>query len=221
MHRKLTDRQELFVREYLVDLNATQAAIRAGYAPASACQRGWSLRRHPDVAAQIDAALDNRARLLGITAERVLCELALLGFANIKDYFEANEDGTASLDPARLTREQAAAVTEVQVEEPGPVAAARRGRKIKIKLADKSRNLELIGRHLGMFARSAAAEKAKDDAAKEAEPKRKMSNMELAQRILEILAGAKREQAEGAERGFSPPRPAAPAPPEYPKIYPR
>jgi phage terminase small subunit len=194
-HRKLTDRQGLFVREYLVDLNATQAAIRAGYAPGSASRRGWALRRHPGVAARIDAALADRAEAVGITAERVLCELARLGFANIKDYFEANEDGTASLDPARLTRGQAAAITEVQVEDPGAGASgggARRGaRRVKIKLADKSRNLELIGRHLGLFARAPAGEKAKDEGVTGGAV-REMSDMELAQRILGILADAEK-----------------------------
>ncbi|MEN8196703.1 MAG: terminase small subunit [Pseudomonadota bacterium] len=199
-HRKLTDRQGLFVREYLVDLNATQAAIRAGYARGSASRRGWALRRHPRVAAQINAALDDRARLVGITAERVLYEIALLGFANIKDYFEANEDGTAGLDPSALTREQAAAITEIQVEDPGAGAVGQGGRRgarrVKIKLADKSRNLELIGRHLGIFTRAPAREAAKGGAVQGDGVRGgagKLSDIELAQRVCSILARGGKE----------------------------
>ena len=193
-HRNLTDRQGLFAREYLVDLNATQAAIRAGYARDSASRRGWALRRHPRVAEQIDAALADRAEAVEITAERVLLELALLGFANIKDYFETGADGAAWLAPSALTREQAAAITEVQVDEGG--AAGGGARRVKIKLADKSRNLELIGKHLGMFARTASREKAKDEEATGRDVK--MSDTELAQRILTILVRGRKAGADGS-----------------------
>jgi hypothetical protein len=166
-HRKLTDRQRLFAREYLVDLNATRAAIRAGYSQASASQRGWALRRHPEVAARIEAAMADRSEAVGITAERVLCELARLGFANIRDYFDGGGEGAGWLDPARLTREQAA---------------------------------ELIGRHLGLFPRLPDREKAADRSAREEAKQddetgegRVMSDMELAQRILDILVGAEKE----------------------------
>ena len=183
------------MREYLADLNATQAAIRAGYARGSASQRGWELRRHPAAAARIDAALAERAVAVGITAERVLCELALLGFANIKDYFELREDGTSGLDLAALTREQAAAISEVQVEEGG--RAGREVKKVKIKLADKSRNLELIGRHLGLFPRAPAREKATDDGANEAGGDRPLSDTERAQEILRLLASGRKAGAAG------------------------
>ena len=212
IHRKLTDRQRLFAREYLVDLNATRAAIRAGYSRRSASQRGWALRRHPGIAARIDAALEDRARLDGITPERVLYELALMGFYNIRDYLvEGGEggagavgaDGAIWVDPARLTRAQAAAITELQIVS-GPGAGPMAG-KVRINLADKSRNLELIGRHLGLFPRASGGGKAVagadagKDAAKDARPVRKLSDTELAQRILAILArGGKPAAARGA-----------------------
>ena len=190
--RKLTGRQRLFTREYLVDLNATKAAIRAGYSPRNASQRGWALRRHPEVAARIEAAMEDRAEAVGITAERVLCELPRLGFANIRDFVSGEGEGAAWLDLSALTREQAAAVTAVEVDERGG------GRRVKIKLADKSRNLELIGRHLGLFARAPAGEKAKDEGVTGGAV-REMSDMELAQRILGILAAAEKGAAEAAK----------------------
>ena len=209
--RKLTGRQRLFTREYLVDLNATKAAIRAGYSPRSAGQRGWALRRHPEVAARIEAAMEDRAEAVGITAERVLCELARLGFANIRDFVSGEGEGVAWLDLSALTREQAAAVTAVEVDERGG------GRRVKIKLADKSRNLELIGRHLGLFPRPPAAKKAdgKPDA-EEAPPCEPLSDLEFAQRILSLAASAEKARDEGemppalpANSGFPPsPRPS-------------
>ncbi len=193
-HRKLTDRQGRFVREYLVDLNATRAAVRAGYSRAGAGSRGWTLRQIPAVAAEIDAGLAERARVAEITAERVLSEVALLGFANIKDYFEAGEDGTAGLDLSRLTRDQAAAIAAVQVDEGGKAGGG--ARRVKIKLADKSRNLELIGRHLGMFARTAPRESAKGEAAAgggAARPVRQLSDAEFAQNVWGILTRGGKE----------------------------
>ena len=92
-HRKISDRQKLFVREYMVDLNATQAAIRAGYSRRSASQRGWALRRHPTVAARIEVAMADRDEAAKITPERVLCELARLSFANIQDYLQPGGAG--------------------------------------------------------------------------------------------------------------------------------
>ena len=201
-HRKPTDRQALFVREYLVDLNATQAAIRAGYAPGSAGQRGWALRRHPGVAGRIEAAMADRAEAVGITAERVLCELARLGFANIQDFLRSGDDGAGWLDPARLTREQAAAITAIEMVEGavGPGAAgqgeagqgARGARRVKVKLADKSRNLELIGRHLGIFPRLPARERPQAERAEEKagnaerESLPAFSDDELVQKVLSI-----------------------------------
>lgn len=73
--RGLTPRQAAFVREYLVDLNATQAAIRAGYAEASAGQQGEQLLKKLEIKAAVDEALAARAAKLEVTAEMVLAGL--------------------------------------------------------------------------------------------------------------------------------------------------
>ena len=151
----LTVRERLFVREYLIDLNAAQAAFRAGYSPRRAYTNTHRVINRPRVKAVIEAAMAERARRLEITADKVLGEIALMGFANLMDYFTPQEDGTAYVDLSRLTREQAAGIAAIQVDEykSGRGAAVRDVRKVKIKLADKLRSLELIGKHLGMFAR--------------------------------------------------------------------
>lgn len=189
----LTDRERLFVREYLVDLNAARAAVRAGYSPKAAKVTACRIRNRSRVKAAIDAALAERAAKLEITTERVLREMALLAFANVLDYFTPLPDGTAHVDLSGLTREQAAAIADLTVEEfvSGRGAAGRDVRRVKVKLADKSRNLELIGKHLGMFARK-PSDREEEGTGDDVE----LSDLELAQRILGLLAGASKGEAD-------------------------
>lgn len=151
--RKLTSKQDLFVKEYLVDLNATQAAIRAGYSKRRASEIGYQLLRKTTVAAAITEQQQKRAAKTDITAEKVLRELALLGFSNTLDYVEVQPDGSAYVDLSALTREQAAAIQEITVDEymEGHGDLARPVKKVKVKLADKKSSLELLGKHLGLF----------------------------------------------------------------------
>lgn len=149
----MTPKQETFVREYLVDLNATQAAIRAGYSEDTAYSQGQRLLKHVEVAAALDAARAERAKRLEISADRVLEELALIGFANMGDYMRAGPDGDPFLDFSALTRDQAAALAEVTVEDfkDGRGDDARDVRRIKFKLADKRAALVDLGKHLKLF----------------------------------------------------------------------
>lgn len=149
----MTPKQSLFVREYLIDLNATQAAIRAGYSAATAYSIGNENLSKPEIAAAIAAASEKRAEKLEITAERVLAELALIGFANMNDYIRTTDDGDAFVDLSALTREQAAAISEITVEDfkDGRGEDARDVRKVKFKLSDKRAALVDLGRHLQLF----------------------------------------------------------------------
>jgi phage terminase small subunit len=149
----LTAKQAKFVREYLIDLNATQAAIRSGYSEKTAKVIGSENLTKPDISAAISDAQAKMAEKTGITAERVLSELALLGFCNMQDYMRAGSDGDPYLDFSQLTREQAAALAEVTVEDfkEGRGKDARDIRRVKFKLADKRAALVDIGKHIGMF----------------------------------------------------------------------
>ena len=84
---KLTDKQKRFVSEYLVDLNATQAAIRAGYSVRTAKQIATENLSKPAISASIQAEMDKRSRRTEITADRVLKELAKIGFGNVKNLY--------------------------------------------------------------------------------------------------------------------------------------
>jgi len=141
----LTRRQSLFVAEYLIDLNARQAAIRAGYAEGSAADRGWELlHRCPPVMARLKEAMAERAQRTQITAERVLKELARLAFADIRNYLTEGPNKTLVVRPLmELSDDDVAALAEVQAE--GDAKTLRR-----VKLHDKRAALELLARHLGL-----------------------------------------------------------------------
>lgn len=153
MSEELTEKQARFVEEYLVDLNATQAMIRAGYSKNGASVEGHRLLGNPKIEAAIAKRQAAIRKKLHITQEMVAAELAKIGFANMRDYLRIGPDGDPWLDFSQLTREQAAAISEVTVEDykDGRGEDARDVRKVKFKLSDKRMALVDLGKHLGMF----------------------------------------------------------------------
>lgn len=149
----MTPKQERFVAEYLVDLNATQAAIRAGYSANNADVTGPRLLGNVRIATAISEKRRAISAKLEVTAERVIAELALLGFANIQDFMKAGTNGEPYLDFSGLTRDQAAALAEVTVEDfvDGRGEDARDVKRVKFKLWDKRQALVDLGKHLGLF----------------------------------------------------------------------
>lgn len=93
---KLTAKQQTFVEEYLIDLNATQAAIRAGYSAKNADKIGSELLGKTRVAEAVSMAMAERSRRTGINQDRVLQELARIGFAKITDVVDPE---TAKIRP--------------------------------------------------------------------------------------------------------------------------
>ena len=113
MAAKLTDKQRTFVAEYLVDLNATQAAIRAGYSAKTANEQGARLLTNVSVAAAIAEAQAERAQRTEISQDRILDELASIAFGDLRDVVAWGENGVTLRDSAELTPEQAAAISEI------------------------------------------------------------------------------------------------------------
>ncbi len=158
MKKKKELREERFAREYVIDLNGEQAAIRAGLAPKSARVEASKLLTKPNVQALIVELTKTKADKLDLTAERVLRELMLMGFSNMQDYVSVQKDGFAYVDLSKLTREQAAAIQEITtdsyVSEGEDDDGQEEGRvitKVKFKLADKRGSLELLGKYLKLF----------------------------------------------------------------------
>jgi len=90
--KKMTPKQEMFVKEYLIDLNATKAARRAGYSKKTAEVIGHENLRKPQIQKEIQKAMDKRSRRLEISADRVLQERARIAFFDIRKLY--NEDGS-------------------------------------------------------------------------------------------------------------------------------
>ena len=150
---KITPKQQRFVSEYLIDLNATQAAIRAGYSPRTAKQMGTENLAKPVLAAAIQKAMADRGKRTEIEADDVIRELAKIGFANMMDYTRVTDEGEMVVDLSKITREQAAAIGEVTVEDfmDGRGDDARAVRRVRFKLADKRAALVDLGRHFALF----------------------------------------------------------------------
>lgn len=141
----LTKKQKVFCDEYLIDLNATQAAIRAGYSVESAGSIGSENLEKPEIRARIDEALAERSKRTGINADRVLREIARIAFVNAADVI--NFDSATIAESA--SEDDTAAIASVKVKTI-PTADGE-GVEREIRLADKLKALELCGKHLGMF----------------------------------------------------------------------
>lgn len=137
----MTKKQKLFVEEYLIDLNATQAAIRAGYSPDTAKEIGCENLTKPNIKALIDKAMAERSKRTGINQDRVLNELAKIGFAKITDVVDPE---TAQIKPD-ATEEDLACIQSIKIK-PNEWGTER-----EVKMYDKKAALVDIGRHLGMW----------------------------------------------------------------------
>lgn len=149
--RDLTPRQARFIDEYLVDLNATQAAIRAGYKRHSAYIVGSKLLRNAKVAAAIAAARAKRSESTGIDSDRVLTELGLLAFSDVTHYL-VDAQGRLQLAPgAPAGAMRAISSFKVRVTTEGTGDKRTVARDYEFRLHDKVSTLKLAGRHVGLF----------------------------------------------------------------------
>ena len=142
---KLTDKQKMFVAEYLIDLNATQAAIRAGYSAKTAYRIGAELLQKTSVQEAIQKRQKDREARTGVTADRVLTELARVAFGDPRKVMSWGPDGVTLTSSRDLSDDEAALVAEASE------TTSANGGSIKMKMNDKMKALELLGKHLGMF----------------------------------------------------------------------
>jgi phage terminase small subunit len=143
--RRTDDRRDKFIAEYLIDLNGTKAAERAGYSTKAARQQGTYLLSIPSIRARIDAAQAERAKRSEITADRVIREVARLAFSDMRRYANWGASGVRMNESAVLSDDEAAAVAEVSE------TVTKDGGSQRFKLHDKAKALELLGRHFGLF----------------------------------------------------------------------
>jgi len=148
--------QRVFVQEYLKDLNATQAAIRAGYSKKTAHVQGPRLLGNVSVSEAIYKAQERRAKRTEITQDRVLKELAMVGFADLKHYVSIDpKTGIVTVKDFKDIKNNETRVLKSIKQTRG----TRKGKtgdtlmfdKRQIELNDKMAALKMIGQHLGMF----------------------------------------------------------------------
>lgn len=186
----LNPRQAKFCEEYLVDLNGTQAAIRAGYSPngRAPAEVAYQNLRKPQIAEAIAKLMALRP---GITQTRIVDELALIGFARMGTYITIQEDGSAYVDLAGKTDEDLAAIGELTSEEytEGRGDDARKVKRVKIKLSDKQAALERLAKITGI------SKDRHEVTGKDGEPLTpEVGTRDLARAVLDILRTAQMKQ---------------------------
>jgi phage terminase small subunit len=150
---KLSDKQQRFCEEYLIDLNATQATIRAGYSEASADVQGSRLLANDKIIREIDRLKAERSEKTEINAQWVLQRLAAEATADVADLYDENMQLKPVHDWPIIWR--MGLVAGVEVEELFDGTGKDRthiGHLKKVKLSDRTRRLELIGKHIAVSA---------------------------------------------------------------------
>lgn len=141
---KLTEKQQRFVDEYLIDLNATQAAIRAGYSAKTADVQGSRMLGNVKVQQAISEIMANRSKRTGVNQDMVVRELARIAFIKMTDVVDnngrikenASPDDLACIESMKYKSSESDTGSSVERE---------------VKLASKLKALELLGKHLGMW----------------------------------------------------------------------
>ena len=144
---KLSDRQILFCEEYIVDLNATQAAVRAGYSKETARQIGSENLSKLDIQEYISELQEELSKKVKVKQEQVLEELIKIGFSDIKNYYKS---GTLELkDLSELDSRLTGAISQIKVTETDSMMGSKK--TVEFKLHPKLDALEKIAKHLGFY----------------------------------------------------------------------
>ncbi len=141
---KLTEKQQRFVDEYLIDLNATQAAVRAGYSVKTADKQGYQLLEKTRVSEAISEKMAERSRRIGVNQDRVVQELARIAFVRMTDVVgpdgrikdDACGDDLSCIESIRYKKSDTDTGSSVERE---------------VRISPKMKALELLGKHLGMW----------------------------------------------------------------------
>jgi phage terminase small subunit len=141
----LNARQLRFVDEYLIDLNATQAAIRAGYSAKTAGQIGSRLLKDVEIMLIIETKRAQLTANAGLSQERVVGELVKIGFSDMSQFAAWGPDGVTMRDSAALPAGATACIAEVSE------TITEAGGTKRFKLHDKVQALITLGKHLGLF----------------------------------------------------------------------
>jgi phage terminase small subunit len=150
--RELTGKQQKFCEEYIVDLNATQAALRAGYSAKCINYQGPANLVKPCIRNEIQRLKAERSERTNIKADDVVLELAKVAFSNIEDYLTVDEDGETRLNSFDdIERNVLAAVESIKISTTKNKDNSREYTTTQFKLHSKLNALEQLGKHLGLY----------------------------------------------------------------------
>jgi len=141
----LTAKQQAFVKHYLVSLNASKSCIEAGYSPKYANRQAAALLAKPHIQEAIREEMAKRCERVEVTQDQVVAELAKVAFGDPRAVMEWGPEGVTMKASSELNDTDAAQVAEVSE------SVTKEGGSQRIKLHDKLKALELLGKHLGMF----------------------------------------------------------------------
>jgi phage terminase small subunit len=141
---KLTDKQRRFVDEYLIDLNGTQAAIRAGYSAKTANEQASRMLANVSIQQAISEAMAERSKRTGVNQDRIVLELARIAFLKMTDVVDsegrinenASDDDLACIESIKYKHSDTETGSSTERE---------------VKTASKLKAMELLGKHLGMW----------------------------------------------------------------------
>lgn len=150
----LNEKQKRFAAEYLIDLNASAAARRAGYSKKTAGAQAFELLKKLEIQAEIQKGLEQRAKRTEVTQDRVVNELARIGFSDLREVADWDETGSKWKSSDELSDDAAASIKDIKY-----TVERRRDRNgdtidtvnAHMQMHDKKGALELLGRHLGIF----------------------------------------------------------------------
>jgi phage terminase small subunit len=144
MSNDLTLKEQAFVEVYIANKgNGTQAAIAAGYSERSAHTLASRLLRKVEIKAAIERKTAKAFARYDVTPDKIVRELAKIGFSNVDDFIAKQEDGSVIIDLSTATAEQLAALTSIELDQytDGRGANARGVKRVRFKLADKRQAL--------------------------------------------------------------------------------
>ena len=151
---KLPPMQDRFVDEWLIDFNGTQAAIRAGYSERSARSIAGRLLTKDNIQREISRRQKDLQRRTEVSQERVVKELARVAFADATDYVQVETRTVEKNDGTELSYQTVTLTetAELSADQRAAIAGIKQGANgVEVKLHDKIKALELLGRHIGMF----------------------------------------------------------------------
>lgn len=143
--KKLNARERLFIKHYLVLRNATQAAIKAGYSQKTAAVKASQLLSKVNISEAIEAGIQGLEKKLDITAERIAEELAKIGFSDMRRIAKWGHNSVEFIPFDSLDDASAAAISEISE------STTEYGQNLKVRLHDKTKALELLGKWRKMF----------------------------------------------------------------------